>query len=140
MRESVDGFQFTSVIQLPGSNVTQTGEQQSTAAGPAIDTNTTNRKSTQSKRGKPTTRKVQRRVPRPRNSWILYRSEKSKLLHTERPGLKAVDISSLVSEMWAFEPEEVKQYYTHLAEIEARQHREKYPEYRYTPQARATKN
>lgn len=35
--------------------------------------------------------------------------------------------------MWKEEPGEVKAYYASLADEEARQHKIKYPEYRYQP-------
>ncbi|PSS03263.1 high mobility group box domain-containing protein [Coniella lustricola] len=82
---------------------------------------------------KSSTGKSLQHVKRPRNSWIIYRSEKSKLLHHTSPGISAGEISSEVSRLWKNETEDVKEYYCGLADEEARLHKEKYPEYRYTP-------
>lgn len=38
-----------------------------------------------------------------------------------------------VARLWKNETPEVKAYYGHLAELEAQEHRKRYPDYRYTP-------
>lgn len=101
--------------------------------------------------------KVKMRIKRPRNSWIIYRSEKSRQLHTDRPGMSAGAICTLchrsyrlfseaqwgmalteglateVARLWKDETPEVKTYYGQLAELEAQEHKKRYPDYRYTP-------
>lgn len=38
--------------------------------------------------------------------------------------------------MWKEEPDEIKAYYKSLADEEARQHKIRYPEYRYQPSSK----
>lgn len=46
-------------------------------------------KSSPRKRSANRTTVIKMRIKRPRNSWIIYRSEKSRQLHTDRPGMSA---------------------------------------------------
>ncbi|KAJ4386218.1 hypothetical protein N0V93_009111 [Gnomoniopsis smithogilvyi] len=81
----------------------------------------------------PQTSTVKMRIKRPRNSWIIYRSEKSRQLHVDRPGMSAGAISTEVARLWKIEAPEVKAYYGQLAELESEEHKKLYPDYRYTP-------
>nr|AVP71783.1 MAT1-1-3 [Juglanconis oblonga]AVP71787.1 MAT1-1-3 [Juglanconis oblonga] len=76
---------------------------------------------------------VQMRIKRPRNQWIIYRSEKSKQLHQSNPNMSAGAISTEVARQWKSEPAEIKQFYADLADIEASEHKIRYPDYRYKP-------
>lgn len=46
-------------------------------------------------RKSPAARMSKRKVPRPRNTWLVYRSEKSKQIHESRPGMSAGAICKL---------------------------------------------
>ncbi|KUI72756.1 Sporulation minus regulator 2 [Cytospora mali] len=73
------------------------------------------------------------KIPRPPNSWILYRKEKSKELRQANPAMSAGEISTEASRQWKLEEQTMKDYYQALAEEEARRHKIKYPDYRYKP-------
>lgn len=63
------------------------------------------------------------KIPRPPNSWILYRKDKSKQLN----------IATEASRQWKVERQGIKDYYQTLADEAARLHKMKYPNYRYKP-------
>ncbi|RDA91449.1 hypothetical protein CP533_6273 [Ophiocordyceps camponoti-saundersi (nom. inval.)] len=72
------------------------------------------------------------RIPRPRNSWILYRQHQSAVMKERYPGITASEISTASSRMWRREPKHVKAYWKKQAQEEDRLHKEKYPNYKYT--------
>lgn len=47
-------------------------------------------------------------------------------------------VATLVSKMWHSETPEVKEHFKHLAEEEGRQHKKKYPQYKYEARKSAT--
>ncbi|KAM7208976.1 HMG (high mobility group) box domain containing protein [Naviculisporaceae sp. PSN 640] len=71
------------------------------------------------------------RIPRPRNSFILYRQWMSKKLRTENPELTAGSISQIVGSLWRRESRRMKAHFNLLARMEDERHRAKYPNYRY---------
>ncbi|KAI0356354.1 hypothetical protein OH77DRAFT_1401665, partial [Trametes cingulata] len=73
--------------------------------------------------------------PRPPNAWILYRTERVKILKAQHTGppMKQAYISGIVGHMWRQEPDEVKRKYEKQAEIAKAKHAEKYPGYKYKP-------
>lgn len=70
-------------------------------------------------------------IPRPRNSWIIYRQDRTKDLRAQDPSLTASEISRIVSNLWRDELPQVRTYYQRLAADEAQAHRDRYPNYRY---------
>ncbi|KAF4985087.1 hypothetical protein FDECE_16832, partial [Fusarium decemcellulare] len=74
----------------------------------------------------------ERRIPRPRNSWILYRQAKSQEVASQNPGMPTTSISKIISDMWKSENPEVKAYWQQMAEREDRNHKLMYPDYKYT--------
>lgn len=44
-------------------------------------------------------------------------------------------LATEVARLWKNETPEVKAYYGHLAELEAQEHKQRYPDYRYNPGA-----
>ncbi|KAM0260916.1 hypothetical protein ACHAQJ_002536 [Trichoderma viride] len=70
-------------------------------------------------------------VPRPRNSWILYRQFFSGEFIKTYPGITASELSSLISAKWKNEPPHEKNFWNYLAEQEERNHKQKYPDYKY---------
>nr|ALI93547.1 MAT1-1-3 [Hypocrella siamensis] len=72
------------------------------------------------------------RIPRPRNSWILYRQSKSRDLREKHPGSTASELSTIISELWKKETVEVKAFWKRMAKEEDRLHKERYPGYKYT--------
>jgi hypothetical protein len=78
------------------------------------------------------------RIPRPRNSWILYRSDKLEMLRKEAEAKNkfrpiAAEASRIISEAWKNESPHVKKYYNDLADKEKARHAEERPEYRFQP-------
>jgi HMG (high mobility group) box len=77
------------------------------------------------------------RPPRPPNSWILYRSSKSREIRAQLQSAsgtatvssrdRQAEISRLVSNMWKNESQEVKDHYSALAEEKRVDHRQRYP-------------
>ncbi|KAH8926201.1 hypothetical protein BT69DRAFT_1201680, partial [Atractiella rhizophila] len=61
---------------------------------------------------------------RPRNAWIIYRSEKLKELKPQAP---QAELSKALGEMWRNEPPEVKKEYERKAEVEKAQHNKAFP-------------
>ncbi|KAJ8074697.1 hypothetical protein PM082_022275 [Marasmius tenuissimus] len=82
------------------------------------------------------------KIPRPENAFILYRREAlaSGAVETrttsecglERPRTQS-ELSKDIAFMWHNAPERVKSYYNALAEEKRREHKEKYPEYKFSP-------
>ncbi|ROW07149.1 hypothetical protein VPNG_07390 [Cytospora leucostoma] len=73
------------------------------------------------------------KIPRPPNSWILYRKDKSKELRQANPAMSTGEISTEASRQWKVEKPGIKDYYQALADEAARLHKIKYPDYRYKP-------
>ncbi|KAK3390598.1 hypothetical protein B0H63DRAFT_120735 [Podospora didyma] len=70
-------------------------------------------------------------IPRPRNSWVLYRQLQQVVILLENPGLTAADISGLVASMWLIERPSIKAHFGRIADREEAEHRAMYPEYRF---------
>lgn len=73
-------------------------------------------------------------IPRPRNAFILFRSDKCR----ELKGLERDHrmISRIIAEMWRNGPRAQKEYYKHKAAMEKEKHDRDYPGYRFAPQQR----
>ncbi|KAJ3335084.1 hypothetical protein HDU93_006552 [Gonapodya sp. JEL0774] len=76
-------------------------------------------------------------VPRPPNSFILYRRDCSRAIIAEHLArgetISNIRVSRLVGERWANETKDVKEKYSVVAEECRRKHGEMYPGYKYTP-------
>jgi len=94
-----------------------------------------------SKKASGTTRsRASGRVPRPRNAFMIFRSEfwtsdkiKPTVEHDNR------QISRIIGHCWNEMPEEQKDYWRIRAENEKLEHSRKYPDYRFIPTARTKK-
>nr|QDH06185.1 mating type A-1-3 HMG1/2 [Epichloe sp.]QDH06189.1 mating type A-1-3 HMG1/2 [Epichloe sp.]QDH06203.1 mating type A-1-3 HMG1/2 [Epichloe coenophiala]QDH06209.1 mating type A-1-3 HMG1/2 [Epichloe coenophiala]QDH83280.1 mating type A-1-3 HMG1/2 [Epichloe sp.] len=78
-------------------------------------------------------------IPRPRNSWILYRQFKSRELRKDHSGITASELSTMISSLWKNETDEEKAFWQKMAQEEDRLHKEKYPGYKYTTKKNAEK-
>ncbi|KAG6891760.1 hypothetical protein C0992_006181 [Termitomyces sp. T32_za158] len=80
-------------------------------------------------------------IPRPPNSWILYRSDMVALLAPPPPGTtrSQADVSRIISSMWKTEKPEVKAEYERRAEVKKFEHAAMYPNYRYMPKSKELK-
>ncbi|EFZ01123.2 MATA HMG-box domain protein [Metarhizium robertsii] len=79
-------------------------------------------------------------IPRPRNSWILYRQFKSRELRKDHPGITASELSTLISNLWKNESDGEKAFWQKMAQEEDRMHKEKYPGYKYTTKRNADRS
>jgi hypothetical protein len=80
--------------------------------------------------------------PRPPNAWILYRSDKIKVLPPAEPGQRSraqADVSKLISDMWRNESDAVKLEYERLADARKAEHQRLYPDYRFQPMKKEEK-
>ncbi|TKY86609.1 hypothetical protein EX895_004248 [Sporisorium graminicola] len=87
---------------------------------------------------------VLRKIPRPPNAFILYRSNKMRELKNQKnpqglsdTGLDKLDyqrqLSKVIGQLWRDETAEVKAAFYEKAQQAALEHRQRYPEYRYQP-------
>ncbi|KAF9132083.1 hypothetical protein BGX30_012793 [Mortierella sp. GBA39] len=74
------------------------------------------------------------KIPRPANSFMLYRAENGK----KYPGLVATELSAKLGEAWRREPQDVRDRYDEMAEQAKRDHALKYPGYKFAPVKRGT--
>ncbi|VUC36960.1 unnamed protein product [Clonostachys rosea] len=75
------------------------------------------------------------RIPRPPNSWILYRQAKSRELSGAAgryAGMTASELSTVISQMWHQAPPDEREYWQERAREEERLHKQRYPDYKYT--------
>nr|CAQ42991.1 mating type protein [Hapsidospora chrysogena] len=71
-------------------------------------------------------------IPRPPNSWILFRQAKSKELINEYPRATASELSTIISKMWREASPEERQFWYDRAKEQDRLHKEMYPGYKFT--------
>lgn len=79
------------------------------------------------------------RIPRPMNSFMLYRSA-----YTERCKIWCTQnnhqvVSTVCGASWALEPSHIKKLYADYAQVERENHAKAHPEYRFSPTKAATK-
>ncbi|KAK5166625.1 uncharacterized protein LTR77_008169 [Saxophila tyrrhenica] len=73
------------------------------------------------------------KIKRPRNAFIIYRSQKSEKIMKDLGKKDNQKVSSLAGQAWKAESEEVKAHYHRLAAEEAARHKRMYPNYHYQP-------
>jgi len=78
------------------------------------------------------------KVPRPCNSFILYRQSMSAQVTQENPGLSNPEISKIIGQRWKEESEEVQNHFRAEALEASRKHREAHPDYRYQPKRKGS--
>ncbi|KAJ3043288.1 hypothetical protein HDV00_005291 [Rhizophlyctis rosea] len=106
-----------------------------TATAPALPTNAPKPPPTPSKPPPPKPEPLNKktRIPRPPNSFILYRREKHPHVLSTNPTISNNEISKIVAKMWREEPDDVKWAYKMRSEEEAGKHREEFPGYKFRP-------
>ncbi|KAG0013379.1 hypothetical protein BGZ81_001055 [Podila clonocystis] len=77
---------------------------------------------------------VAKRVPRPPNSFLIYRKEHAKKF----AGLVATELSTKLAMAWKKETPERQAHYAELAERAKQEHALKFPGYKFTPVKRGT--
>lgn len=73
------------------------------------------------------------KIPRPPNSWILFRREKSKQLREANPNISTGEVSTEAARQWKALSDEEKGFYQEMAREAAEQHKIQYPDYVYRP-------
>ncbi|KAI5310696.1 hypothetical protein KEM55_003316 [Ascosphaera atra] len=74
-----------------------------------------------------------RKIPRPRNAFILFRQHLQLSVVAQNPGLSNPEISKIIGNQWQMMSPEAKQQWKDLAEEEKMRHQQQYPDYRYQP-------
>ncbi|KAJ5768023.1 hypothetical protein N7533_000606 [Penicillium manginii] len=73
------------------------------------------------------------KIPRPPNSFMLYRKHHHKPITAENPGVPNTAISRIIADMWKCEIPAVKDEFKMLAQMAKQEHAAKYPGYQYAP-------
>ncbi|KIW15927.1 hypothetical protein PV08_05977 [Exophiala spinifera] len=73
------------------------------------------------------------KIPRPRNSFMLFRQHRQSSIMAQNPGLQIPDVSKIIGEQWRRLSSEAKEEWNMLAEEEKARHQQQYPGYRYQP-------
>ncbi|KAI9471982.1 MAG: hypothetical protein EXX96DRAFT_343037 [Benjaminiella poitrasii] len=76
------------------------------------------------------------KIPRPLNSFIIFRLEKQREIVKQCPGANHRDISKIISKWWREMTPEKKQVYFDQAEKLKIEHKILYPDYKFKPQKR----
>ncbi|KAF9542037.1 hypothetical protein EC957_002399 [Mortierella hygrophila] len=74
------------------------------------------------------------KIPRPPNSFIIYRREHA----IKYPGLVAADLSAKIAHAWRNESPEVLEQYAELAKLAKLKHKLQFPDWKFTPAKRGT--
>ncbi|TFY64014.1 hypothetical protein EVG20_g6086 [Dentipellis fragilis] len=84
---------------------------------------------------KSTGKSAEPKPPRPRNAWILYRSDKIRQLPPREDGRSRTqaEVSQLISKMWAEVSPEERADYEARADRAKAEHMKKWPDYKYAP-------
>ncbi|KAG8166830.1 hypothetical protein KVR01_002519 [Diaporthe batatas] len=73
------------------------------------------------------------KIPRPPNSWILFRRDKSKQLREANPNISTGEVSTEAARQWKALSAEEKGFYQEMARQAAEDHKTQYPDYVYRP-------
>ncbi|KAK4517655.1 uncharacterized protein ATC70_000995 [Mucor velutinosus] len=79
------------------------------------------------------------KIPRPLNSFMIFRLEKQKDIVEKCPGANHRDISKIISKWWKELSKTEKQWYIAEAEKRKIEHKAMYPDYKFCPQKRIGK-
>lgn len=77
-------------------------------------------------------------IPRPLNCFLMYRLEKQKEIVAKCAGANHRDISKIIAKWWQEASEEEKRPFRERARIAKMEHRQLYPDYKYTPKKKTT--
>lgn len=88
--------------------------------------------------GKSNTSTDQSTIPRPLNCFLMYRLEKQKEIVAKCAGANHRDISKIIAKWWQEASEEEKKPFRERARIAKMEHRQLYPDYKYTPKKKTT--
>jgi hypothetical protein len=78
-------------------------------------------------------------IPRPKNSFIIFRNDYSARIKAQSSKLTVSKISGIVSQAWNSQPTSVLQFFEILSMVSYQRHKIMYPNYRYAPQKKEKK-
>ncbi|KAF5391180.1 hypothetical protein D9757_003125 [Collybiopsis confluens] len=73
------------------------------------------------------------KIPRPRNCFIIFRNEMTRILRVEKKKSSEASLSKEIADMWRMAPPHIVEEYRRKAAMEAEMHRIAYPDYRFQP-------
>ena len=79
--------------------------------------------------------KKQNKIPRPLNSFMIFRLQSQKEIVRQCPGANHRDISKIISKWWKELSAKEKQSYKDQADRLKVEHRQMYPDYKFSPGA-----
>jgi len=83
----------------------------------------TNKQSSNESNAKSKKDQKQKKIPRPKNSFIFYLQDKTPDFLKINPNINRREVSKAVGQMWRNESEEVKKIYAEKARIELEEHK-----------------
>ena len=78
----------------------------------------------------------QAKIPRPPNSFIIFRSERHNLVRESHPNIPNTEVSKIIGEMWKKLSDSEKQEFEKKAEQAKKEHSEQYPTWKFCPRRR----
>ncbi|KAJ5110902.1 hypothetical protein N7532_001437 [Penicillium argentinense] len=82
---------------------------------------------------------VKQKIPRPPNSFILYRRDNHRTTTAAHPNLPNTQISRIIATKWKKESDHVKAAYREKALMAKEEHLRKHPDYQYSPRRPGTR-
>ncbi|KAJ5738332.1 hypothetical protein N7493_001487 [Penicillium malachiteum] len=73
------------------------------------------------------------KIPRPMNSWILYRQHHHRAVSDANPNLPNTEISKIIAAQWRDEPDATRLEWRELSEKMKAEHARAHPDYQYSP-------
>ncbi|KAJ6032292.1 mating-type HMG-box protein MAT1-2 [Penicillium herquei] len=73
------------------------------------------------------------KIPRPMNSWILYRQHYHRAVSEANPNLPNTEISKIIAAQWRGEPDATRLEWQELSEKMKAEHARAHPDYQYSP-------
>ena len=87
--------------------------------------------------------KPEKKIPRPPNAWILYRTDRLRQWKASRspndPPVKQADTSRFIADRWKAEDEAIKLESEKRAAIAKAEHKKRFPDYKYNPLSKEAK-
>lgn len=78
-------------------------------------------------------------IPRPKNSFIIFRNDYSARIKVQYSNMTVGKISGIVSQAWKIQPTSVLQFFEILSMVSYQRHKAMYPDYKYAPQKKEKK-
>jgi len=78
-------------------------------------------------------------IPRPSNSFILFRKDYSARIRAQSLNMTVVKVSAIVGQAWKKQPSSVLQFFEILSMVSYQRHKVMYPNYKYVPRKKGKK-